>query len=63
MVLAWHLALGNVVIPKSVTESRIIENWESLDVTLEDEDVEAINALDKGAEGRIGADPATSDFA
>ncbi|MHA7280734.1 aldo/keto reductase [Arthrobacter sp. MDT2-2] len=63
VVLAWHLALGNVVIPKSVTESRIVENWESLDVTLEDEDVEAINGLDKGPAGRIGADPATSDFA
>ncbi|THJ65062.1 aldo/keto reductase [Arthrobacter echini] len=63
VVLAWHLALGNVVIPKSVTESRIIENWESLDVKLEDEDIEAINNLDKGVDGRIGADPATSDFA
>lgn len=63
VVLAWHLALGNVVIPKSVTESRIVENWEALDVKLEDEDIEAINNLDKGAEGRIGADPATSDFA
>ncbi|KNC20032.1 oxidoreductase [Arthrobacter sp. RIT-PI-e] len=62
VVIAWHLALGNVVIPKSVTESRIIENWESLGVKLEDEDIEAINALDKGAEGRIGADPATADF-
>ncbi len=63
VVLAWHLALGNVVIPKSVTESRIIENWESLDVKLEDEDIQAINGLDKGAAGRIGADPATADFA
>ncbi|WDF33749.1 aldo/keto reductase [Arthrobacter agilis] len=63
VVIAWHLALGNVVIPKSVTESRIIENWESLGVTLEDADIEAINGLDKGSEGRIGADPATSDFA
>ncbi len=63
VVLAWHLALGNVVIPKSVTESRIRENFEALNVTLEDGDVEAINALDKGAEGRIGADPASADFA
>ncbi len=62
VVIAWHLAVGNVVIPKSVTESRIIENWNSLDVKLENEDIEAINNLDKGSEGRIGADPATSDF-
>lgn len=63
VVLAWHLALGNVVIPKSVTESRIVENWEALTVTLEVGDIEAINALDQGAEGRIGADPAKADFA
>lgn len=63
VVLAWHLALGNVVIPKSVTESRIVENWEALDVSLDAGDIDAISALDKGAEGRIGADPATADFA
>ena len=27
VVIAWHLALGNVVIPKSVTPSRIAENF------------------------------------
>lgn len=63
VVLAWHIALGSVVIPKSVTASRIVENWGALDVTLEDADIEAINGLDKGSAGRIGADPATSDFA
>jgi 2,5-diketo-D-gluconate reductase A len=65
VVIAWHLAIGNVVIPKSVTESRIQENYAALDVTLDAGDVEAINALDRttGGEGRIGADPAVSDFA
>ncbi|WP_294569015.1 aldo/keto reductase [uncultured Arthrobacter sp.] len=63
VVLAWHLALGNVVIPKTVTESRIAENWAALDVQLADEDIQAISALDKGEAGRIGADPATADFA
>ncbi len=63
VVLAWHLALGLVVIPKSVTESRIAENWGALDITLTEEDIEAINALDKGEDGRIGANPATADFA
>ncbi|MGG5172731.1 aldo/keto reductase [Pseudarthrobacter sp. J1738] len=62
VVIAWHLAIGNVVIPKSVTESRIQENFAALNVTLDAEDIEAITALDKGAEGRIGADPAVSDF-
>jgi 2,5-diketo-D-gluconate reductase A len=65
VVIAWHLAIGNVVIPKSVTESRIRENYAALDVTLDETDVQAINGLDKSAEGagRIGADPAVSDFA
>jgi 2,5-diketo-D-gluconate reductase A len=63
VVLAWHLALGLVVIPKSVTESRIIENWGALEVSLTEADIEAINGLDKGETGRIGANPATSDFA
>ncbi|MFP5312685.1 MAG: aldo/keto reductase [Actinomycetes bacterium] len=65
VVIAWHLAIGNVVIPKSVTESRIKENFAALDVLLDAEDVEAINNLDRtaGGEGRIGADPAVSDFA
>ncbi|MBO1268798.1 aldo/keto reductase [Arthrobacter cavernae] len=63
VVIAWHLAIGNVVIPKSVTESRIQENFAALGVTLDAADVEAINGLDRGAEGRIGPDPAVSDFA
>ena len=65
VVIAWHLAIGNVVIPKSVTESRIRENYAALDVTLDETDVQAINGLDRTAEGagRIGADPGVSDFA
>ncbi|MGW9415948.1 aldo/keto reductase [Arthrobacter cupressi] len=63
VVIAWHLAIGNVVIPKSVTESRIVENFAALGVTLDAADIEAINGLDRGAEGRIGPDPAVSDFA
>ena len=65
VVIAWHLAIGNVVIPKSVTESRIRENYAALDVTLDATDIQAINGLDRSAEGagRIGPDPAVSDFA
>jgi 2,5-diketo-D-gluconate reductase A len=65
VVIAWHLAIGNVVIPKSVTESRIRENYAALEVSLDETDVQAINGLDNSAEGagRIGPDPAVSDFA
>lgn len=61
VVIAWHLAIGNVAIPKSVTPERIVENFAALDVTLHAEDIEAISALSH-ADGRIGPDPATITF-
>jgi 2,5-diketo-D-gluconate reductase A len=60
VVLAWHLAKGNVVIPKSVTPSRIAENFAAVDVTLESEDVDAIDSLERGE--RTGGDPDTAAF-
>ncbi|RFU85788.1 aldo/keto reductase [Streptomyces triticagri] len=56
IVLRWHLQLGNVVIPKSVTPSRIEENIDVFDFELDDEDLGAIAALDEGR--RLGSDPA-----
>lgn len=61
VVVAWHLAIGNVVIPKSVTPERITENFDALGVSLDAEDVEAINALSR-EDGRLGPDPADMDF-
>ena len=63
VVLAWHRQRGSVVIPKSVTPARIVENFESLKVTLSDADMALVDSLDKGAEVRIAADPAQADFA
>jgi 2,5-diketo-D-gluconate reductase A len=57
VIIAWHLAIGNVVIPKSVTPERIVENFASIDLHLSTEDVQAITALDQGAGARIGGDP------
>ncbi|MGW5879140.1 aldo/keto reductase [Nocardiopsis terrae] len=57
VVLRWHLQLGNVVIPKSVTPSRIRENFDVFDFELTAEDMERIGSLDRG--GRIGPDPDT----
>lgn len=57
VVLRWHIELGNVVIPKSVTPSRIAENLDVFDFSLTPDDVEAITALDTGE--RIGPDPDT----
>jgi 2,5-diketo-D-gluconate reductase A len=57
VVLRWHLQLGNVVIPKSVTPERIRENFEVFDFELSEEEMDAIARLDSGE--RIGPDPAT----
>ncbi len=55
VVLRWHLQLGNVVIPKSVTPSRIAENFDVWGFTLDDEAMAAIDSLDTGV--RTGGDP------
>lgn len=59
VVLRWHLQLGNVVIPKSVTPSRIAENIDVFDFSLDDTDLATLAALDSG--NRLGPDPATFD--
>ncbi|MCX4514476.1 aldo/keto reductase [Streptomyces sp. NBC_01619] len=56
-VLRWHLQLGNVVIPKSVTPSRIQENIDVFDFELDADDLAAFGALEEGR--RLGPDPAT----
>ncbi|WP_169196012.1 aldo/keto reductase [Devosia sp. MC1541] len=61
IIIRWHLDSGLNVIPKSVTASRIIENFAVFDFALDAEAMAAINALDD-AGGRIGFDPATMTF-
>jgi diketogulonate reductase-like aldo/keto reductase len=56
VVLRWHLQLGNVAIPKSVTPARIEENWGVFDFELDARQMDAIAALDRGE--RTGPDPA-----
>ncbi|GHG31399.1 oxidoreductase [Streptomyces filamentosus] len=55
VVLRWHLQTGNVVIPKSVTPSRIRENIAVFDFELDAEDMAALAALDEGK--RLGPNP------
>lgn len=61
IIIRWHLDMGFVVIPKSVTPSRIVENFDVFDFTLSDEDKTAIAGLD-APDGRIGSDPVTAQF-
>lgn len=60
IVLRWHIQQGNVVIPKSVTPSRIRENIDVFDFSLDAEDIAAISALNE--DRRLGPDPATFDM-
>lgn len=59
VVLRWHLELGNVVIPKSTTVSRIRENIAVFDFALTDADKAALSRLDSGT--RLGPDPDERD--
>ena len=59
--MRWHLQLGNVVIPKSATPSRISENFEVFDFELTPEEMEEITGLRRG-DGRIGPDPALFNY-
>jgi 2,5-diketo-D-gluconate reductase A len=61
VIIRWHLDSGLIVIPKSVTPSRIIENFDVFDFTLTEQDKTAIAGLD-AADGRIGSDPVTAKF-
>lgn len=57
VILRWHLQLGNVVIPKSVTPARVRENLDIFDFELSEDDLAAIARLDAGR--RTGPDPAS----
>ncbi|WBB58410.1 aldo/keto reductase [Streptomyces sp. WMMC500] len=57
VVLRWHLQLGNVVIPKSVTPARIRENLDVFDFALADDEMTAIAGLDRDL--RTGPHPDT----
>jgi 2,5-diketo-D-gluconate reductase A len=57
VVIRWHIQLGNVVIPKSVTPERIEQNFRVFDFELSQDEMAAIEALD--ANERTGPEPDT----
>lgn len=57
VVLRWHMQLGNIAIPKSVTPERIRENIDIFGFTLDEDEMRQLNGLATGE--RIGPDPDT----
>ncbi len=57
IVIRWHLQIGNIVIPKSVTPERIEENFNVFGFQLSRSELDAIDRLDAGE--RTGPDPDT----
>jgi 2,5-diketo-D-gluconate reductase A len=61
VVLRWHVQRGDIVFPKSVTPSRMRENFKLFDFELEPGEMDEISALDQGEGGRFGPHPETFD--
>ena len=59
VVLRWHIQRGDIVFPKSVTPSRMEENFDLFDFELDPSDMEEITGLDRGEDGRTGPHPDT----
>jgi len=55
VVLRWHIQRGDIVFPKSVTRSRVEENFAIFDFELSDADVGSISALNR--DERTGPNP------
>ena len=47
MSLAWLRQQGITAIPKATSEAHIRDNWQSLSVTLSDEEIERIESIEQ----------------
>ncbi|KIZ47633.1 MULTISPECIES: aldo/keto reductase [Rhodopseudomonas] len=61
IIIRWHIDNGLVVIPKSVTPSRIVENFDVFGFGLDEAELVAIGKLN-ATDGRIGPNPLTATF-
>jgi 2,5-diketo-D-gluconate reductase A len=62
VVLRWHVQRGDIVFPKSASPDRMKSNFELFDFELDDSDMAAISALDRGESGRTGPNPDEFDY-
>ncbi|WP_138732452.1 aldo/keto reductase [Modestobacter excelsi] len=60
VTLRWHVQRGDIVFPKSVTRSRVEENFDIFDFELSEDDLREITALDRNE--RTGPDPDTFNY-
>jgi 2,5-diketo-D-gluconate reductase A len=62
VILRWHLQHGRIVIPKTTHRPRMEENLALVDFELSPDEMDTIDALDEGEEGRIGPHPDSMDW-
>ncbi|MCR3905902.1 MAG: aldo/keto reductase [Tenericutes bacterium] len=60
IVIAWGLARGIIMIPKTVTPERMKENFDATKINLTDKEIEEINTLNRG--NRVYTDPDNSPW-
>lgn len=60
IAIAWGLSKGLIMIPKTVTKERLLQNFETKDIKLSKDEIETIDKINTGR--RLYADPANNVY-